>query len=176
MAFVQKTDFELIASGLGYPEGPVYEPDGSILLVELLEIKDDDPPVNGEHLPARLPGLTRVKPDGTVQRIIDIKGAPNGAAFGPDGQIYIANSGGFDWLPISLEPVAKKVLFLGTTQPENYEGGRIERVDITSKTPYVEDLYRKCERGFDNSGFGKREPKEIKDFQPVGLRTRRPGV
>ena len=159
MAFVQKTEFELIASGLGYPEGPVYEPDGSILLVELLEIE-------GKHIP----GLTRVKPDGTVQRVTDIKGGPNGAAFGPDGQVYIANSGGFDWLPVPLDPEGKKVMYIGTTQPKSYEGGRIERVDITSTAPRVEELYRKCERGFDISGFGVRQPKEVKDFKPVGLR------
>ncbi|MGB7452334.1 MAG: SMP-30/gluconolactonase/LRE family protein [Lysobacterales bacterium] len=159
MAFVQKTEFELIASGLGYPEGPIYEPDGSILLVELLEIKDE-----------RLPGLTRVKPDGSVQRIVDIKGGPNGAAFGKDGQVYIANSGGFDWLPIPLDPEGKKVMYLGTTEPESYEGGRIERVDISSAAPQVEDLYRTCYKGFDNMGFGKRKPKEVKDFKPVGLR------
>jgi gluconolactonase len=153
MAFVQKSEFELITTGLAYPEGPVYEPDGSILLVEIM----------GER-------LTRVKPDGTKQKVADIKGGPNGAAFGRDGQLYIANNGGFNWLPIPLDSKGAKVIYLGTTQPENYQGGRIERVDITKKSPVAELVYQKCDRGFDNTGFGPRKPHEVKDFQPVSLR------
>ena len=139
MAFVQKSPFELVASGLGYPEGPVYEPDGSILLVE----------IKGEC-------LTRVRPDGSVEKVIDIKGGPNGAAFGPDGQVYVANSGGFDWMPIPMDEEGKKFIYIGTTQPENYEGGRIERVDINSDNPQVETLFRCCDRGYINMGFGPR--------------------
>ena len=70
MAFVQKTPFELVASGLGYPEGPVYQPDGSILLVD----------IKGEQ-------LTRVKADGTAEQVVPIKGGPNGAALGQDGNL-----------------------------------------------------------------------------------------
>ncbi len=148
MAFVQASEFELITSGLGYPEGPVYEPDGSILLVE----------IKGER-------LARVKPDGTVETVATIKGGPNGAAFGPDGQVYIANSGGFDWLEV---PLGKQTISIGTTQPTRYEGGRIERVDLESGQ--LETLHRHCSNGCDNAGFGPREPKPFKFPKPVGLR------
>ena len=148
MAFVQKSDFELVASGLGYPESPVYEPDGSILLVE----------IRGEC-------LARIRPDGTKETVAKIKGGPNGAAFGPDGQIYVANSGGFDWMDI---PLGEQTISIGTTQPESYEGGRIERVEIA--TGKLEELYRSCERGYSNAGLGEREPEEIPDFECVTLR------
>lgn len=148
MAFVQASEFELITSGLGYPEGPVYEPDGSILLVE----------IKGER-------LARVKPDGSVETVAKVKGGPNGAAFGPDGQVYIANSGGFDWL--GLPPEDPK-MFIGTTEPKSYEGGRIERVDL--QTGQLETLHRTCSKGCDNAGFGPREPKPVDFPKPVGLR------
>lgn len=148
MAFVQASEFELITSGLGYPEGPVYEPGGNILLVEI-----------------RAERLARVKPDGSVETVAEIKGGPNGAAFGPDGKVYIANSGGFDWLDV---PLGKQTISIGTTQPSSYEGGRIERVDI--KTGDVETLHRSCSTGCDNSGFGAREPKPVNFPKPVSMR------
>lgn len=150
MAFVQASEFELITSGLGYPEGPVYEPDGSILLVE----------IKGER-------LARVKPDGTVETVAKVKGGPNGAAFGPDGQVYIANSGGFDWMGLPLPPEEPKI-FIGTTQPKSYEGGRIERVNI--QTGQLETLHRTCSRGCNIAGLGPREPKPFDFPEPVGLR------
>jgi len=148
MAFVQKTDFELVASGFEYPEGPVYEPDGSILLVE----------IRGEC-------LTRVRPDGSKEKVAEIKGGPNGAAFGPDGHLYIANSGGFDWLDV---PLGKQTISIGTTQPKSYEGGRIERLSLDDGK--LETLFRSCSLGYDNSGFQEREPKPVHFPEPVTLR------
>ena len=66
-----------IASGLRFPEGPIWMPDGTIVLVEMFG-----------------PRLTRVHPDGTTETIADIPGGPNGAAVGPDGAIYLCNNGG----------------------------------------------------------------------------------
>lgn len=148
MAFVQASKFELVVADLGYPEGPVYEPDGSILLVEI-----------------KAERLARVKPDGTVETVAKIKGGPNGAAFGPDGHVYIANSGGFDWLEV---PLGKQTISIGTTQPKNYEGGRIERVNL--QTGELETLHRSCSKGSDNVGFGARDPKPVNFPEPVGLR------
>jgi gluconolactonase len=148
MAFVQASEFELVVADLGYPEGPVYEPDGSILLVEI-----------------KAERLARVKPDGTVETVAKIKGGPNGAALGPDGQVYIANSGGFDWLEV---PLGKQTISIGTTQPDTYEGGRIERVNI--QTGELESLHRSCSKGWDNAGFGVRDPKAVNFPDPVSLR------
>ena len=97
MAFLQASDFELITDGLGYPESPVYQPDGSILLVEI-----------------RSQQLTRVKPDGSTEKIADIEGGPNGCAFGRDGKLYIANSGGFNWIDM---PVGEQNIAIGIGQP-----------------------------------------------------------
>ena len=33
MSDFQRSDFRVLASDLGYPEGPVYQSDGSVLLV-----------------------------------------------------------------------------------------------------------------------------------------------
>ena len=59
----------IIASGLRFPEGPVWTSDGSLLLVEI-ERKT----------------LTRVCPDGRVEVVAQMDGGPNGAAVGPDGR------------------------------------------------------------------------------------------
>ena len=69
-----------IASGLGFPEGPVALADGSILLVEIAAGR-----------------LTRVAPDGSKRTIAEMGGGPNGAAIGPDGKVYVCNTGGFRW-------------------------------------------------------------------------------
>jgi gluconolactonase len=108
-----------ITSGLRFPEGPVWLPDGSIALVEI-EAKR----------------LTRVTPDGRKSTIAEVPGGPNGAALGPDGMIYITNNGGFSWreAPEGLFP---------TFQPPDYSGGRLERVDPT--TGRVEVLYTTCD-------------------------------
>ncbi|MCX7892304.1 MAG: SMP-30/gluconolactonase/LRE family protein [Burkholderiales bacterium] len=105
-----------VASGLAFPEGPVALDDGSILLVEI---------ARGT--------LTRVAPDGRVSVVAELGGGPNGAAIGPDGACYVCNNGGFRWHrdPVhGLRPVG---------QPDDYSGGRIERVDLA--TGRFERLY-----------------------------------
>ncbi|WP_216671201.1 SMP-30/gluconolactonase/LRE family protein [Mangrovicoccus sp. HB161399] len=98
-----------IASGLGFPEGPVVLPDGSVLVCEIEACR-----------------LTRIRPDGSRETVLDIPGAPNGAAVGADGALYICNNGdGFAWGAPG-----------GVTQPvggnPGYSGGRIERVDLAT--------------------------------------------
>lgn len=108
-----------IATGLGFPEGPIAMPDGSIILVEISRGT-----------------LSRVAPNGEVSVIADVGGGPNGAAIGPDGKCYICNNGGFQWHK------HKDLLFPGE-QPEDYTGGRVERVDL--ETGEVEILYTECQ-------------------------------
>jgi len=126
-----------ITSGLAFPEGPVWMPDGSVVLVEI-----------------KAGAVTRVAPDGTKTRIATPGGGPNGAAVGPDGKLYVANNGGFEWHDVGG-------LTLPGDQPADYSGGRIERVDLA--TGAVEVLYRACDghplRGpndlvFDSDGGG----------------------
>jgi gluconolactonase len=114
--------FEMINNELGYPEGPVYLKDGSILLVEI-----------------KAQQLTKVHPDGSKEVMAKISGGPNGLAIGPDGHAYICNCGGFEWHPI---PAGKQTLWIGGDQPTNYKGGSIDRVDL--KTGEVTTLYTEC--------------------------------
>ena len=60
--------FREIASGLQFPEGPIWCSDGSVLLVEI-----------------RRGTLTRVHPDGRTEVVAECGGGPNGAAVGRDG-------------------------------------------------------------------------------------------
>lgn len=137
MAKVTYTNFELIADGLGYPEGPIWMPDGSLLLVEI-----------------RAQCLSRIGPDGSRDVVAKLPGGPNGAAVGPDGKIFVCNDGGFQWIPI---PPDKPVLYIGGDQPDDYQGGSIQVVDPDSGS--FEDLYRDCGHWTDMRGFGPRKPR-----------------
>ena len=143
-------DLRTLTDGLQFPEGPVALGDGSVLLVEI---------ASG--------ALTRVGLDGTKRLIAHTGGGPNGAALGPDGKVYIANNGGFEW-----HREARHIRPL--TQARDYAGGRIERVDLP--TGAVECLYRACgevplkgpnDLVFDAHGglyftdLGKRRPREM---------------
>src|SRR5580704_3500304 len=104
-----------IARGLRFPEGPIAMPDGSVLLVEI-----------------EAATLTRVMPDGSTKIVARTGGGPNGAAIGPDGAVYVCNNGGLRWHRDggALRPIM---------QADDYSGGRIERVDLT--TGVVSVLY-----------------------------------
>ena len=112
------TDFEVVATDLRFPEGPIAMPDGSVLVVEI---------ARGT--------LSRVHPDGQVEVVADLGGGPNGAAIGPDGYCYICNSGGFGWQEVD------GMLFPHDV-PDDYAGGRIERVNL--ETGSFERLYDAC--------------------------------
>lgn len=123
------------ASGLLFPEGPIWFPDDSVVLVEI---------ARGT--------LTRVSSRGDVDVIAHCGGGPNGAAVGPDGRIYVCNNGGFTWAEVNGMMVPGE-------QPADYAGGSIQRVDLA--TGEVETLYDSCDghplRGpndlvFDTSG------------------------
>ncbi|MBT6272881.1 MAG: SMP-30/gluconolactonase/LRE family protein [Chromatiales bacterium] len=108
-----------ICRGLGFPEGPIAMPDGSVILVEI-----------------QRGTLTRVLPNGEKQMVADCGGGPNGAALGPDGRIYVCNNGGFVWLEDG--PFLRN----GDFPPDDYKGGSIQVVDIESGQ--VETLYTHC--------------------------------
>jgi gluconolactonase len=68
--------------------------------------------------------------------VAELGGGPNGAAIGPDGACYICNNGGFIWHESSTG-----LIFPGN-QPDDYSGGRIERVDL--KTGESSVIYAEC--------------------------------
>ena len=139
-----------IASGLAFPEGPVMLPDGEMLVVEIAK-----------------GCVTRIGPKGRKSIIATPGGGPNGAAFGPDGHLYICNNGGFSWKTVDGG-------LIPTGQPEDYSGGRIERINID--TGKVEVLYTHCggnplkgpndivfdrHGGFYFTDHGKRRPRDV---------------
>jgi len=108
-------DFEVIATGLRFPEGPVVMEDGSIIVVEI-----------------ERQCITRCWAGGKKEIIATPGGGPNGLAIGPDGALYCCNNGGFKYREV------EGILVPGHC-PDDYSGGRIERIDIA--TGKVERLY-----------------------------------
>lgn len=108
-------DYNIVADGLRFPEGPIAMADGSVLLVEI-----------------EAQTLTRIADDGSRSVIAELGGGPNGAALGPDGKVYVCNNGGFAWIEDEngLRPHGA---------PGDDPAGWIERVDLA--TGEVERLY-----------------------------------
>jgi len=121
---------KILAEGLRFPEGPIAMEDGSVVLVEI---------ARGT--------LSRVQPDGSVEVIAELGGGPNGAAIGPDGACYVCNNGG-----MMFHQSSQGLLFPGA-QPDDYIGGRIQRVDLQSGE--FETVYDACD------GIPLRGPNDI---------------
>lgn len=105
------SEIEVIAEGLAFPEGPVVMADGSVIVVELVAGR-----------------ITRCW-NGRTETVAEPGGGPNGAAIGPDGALYVCNSGGLD-----LERFGNR------TGPG--AEGRIERIDLA--TGKVERVFDSC--------------------------------
>ena len=104
-----------LASGLGFPEGPIALDDGSVLVVEIAA-----------------GNLTRVDAEGAVTVVAHCGGGPNGAALGPDGAVYVCNDGGLEFVTIDgiHQPIALAA---------DNTGGRIQRVDLD--TGQIDTVY-----------------------------------
>jgi gluconolactonase len=110
---------QTVTTGLRFPEGPVATGDGSVLVVE----------IEGA-------ALTRVLPDGSQEVAGACGGGPNGAAFGPDGAVYVCNDGG---LAFTTEGDIRFPHALA----EGNAGGSLQRVDLAAAT--VEVVFTECD-------------------------------
>ena len=108
-------EWNLLAAGLKFPEGPVWCADNSVLLVEI-----------------ERGTITRVAANGTVSIAADPGGGPNGLAIGPDGMVYACQNGGCLWRDWNGMRLPHGI-------PDGYPGGSIQRFDLTSGT--METLY-----------------------------------
>src|SRR5687767_7380893 len=81
---------EVIAEGLGFPEGPLVLPDGRLAFVEMYR------------------GRVSVLEDGSVRELAYLGGSPNGLALGADGRIYVARPEGRvgAWMSPDPQPAA----------------------------------------------------------------------
>jgi gluconolactonase len=114
------TELKEITSGLQFPEGPVALDDGGVLLVEL---------ARGT--------LSRVHPDGRIDVAAELGGCPNGAAFGPDGRVYVCNNGAYFTFS-EVEGIGN----VPAPNPE-HKGGLIQAVDLV--TGDVDTMYTECD-------------------------------
>lgn len=113
-------ELQVFAKNLNFPEGPIALKDGSAIVVEL----------KSRH-------IKRLFPNGEQRVLATVGGAPNGAALGPEGEIYIANNGGMSW-------EEHDGLIAPGPQPEDYIGGRIQVIATNGE---VRDLYTHYEDG-----------------------------
>ena len=110
------SELEILATGLGFPEGPVVCPDGSVILTEI-----------------RTNQCSRVAPDGTTTVFSRSGGGPNGLAYGPDGALYLCNNGGSKYVEGHS---------MGIAPHPDYKFGSIQRLD--PKTGEARLLYKEC--------------------------------
>jgi len=110
------SEVRIVATGLGFPEGPVVMPDGSVILTEIRNNR-----------------CSRITPDGKVSLFSATGGGPNGLAVGPDGALYCCNNGGSRY----VEGVS-----MGQGPHPDYKSGSIQRIDRT--TGAATTLYTEC--------------------------------
>ena len=111
------SEVRIVATGLGFPEGPVVMPDGSVILTEIRNNR-----------------CSRITPDGKVSLFSATGGGPNGLAVGPDGALYCCNNGGSRY----VEGVS-----MGQGPHPDYKSGSIQRIDRA--TGAATTLYTECD-------------------------------
>ena len=101
---------ELIADGLGLPEGPVWCDDGTLVVTAVAE-----------------GALYRIWPgEGRRERIAETAGGPNAAAPADDGGFVVTQNGGIDFS--SIPPLSKELRFPEPALPPARVSGGLQRV------------------------------------------------
>jgi gluconolactonase len=111
------SDVRILATGMGFPEGPVAMPDGSVILTEIRNNR-----------------VSRVTPDGKVSLFSATGGGPNGLAVGPDGSLILCNNGGSRYIEGNS---------MGVAPHPDYKHGFIQKLDRT--TGRMTELYVECD-------------------------------
>ena len=88
----------VISEGLGFPEGPAFDREGTLYVVEI-----------------RAGQVAKIAPAGERSVFAVTGGGPNGAAFGPDGTLWVCNNGGFP------------------SRTREREAGRLERINAAGE-------------------------------------------
>jgi gluconolactonase len=111
----------VVASGMGFIEGPIACEDGTLLVLDMSR-----------------QSIERVDPaTGRIETFAKTGGGPNGAAFGPDGAIYLCNNGG---LYVEKTPEGGNLPQLGAEW-----GGRITPcIQRVAPDGTVSTLYTHC--------------------------------
>ncbi len=104
-------DFEVIATDLGFPEGPVILDDGAVLAVD----------IEGGR-------VVRVE-DGKVSVVATPGGGPNGLALRDRSTAVVANNGGFLWTTVNGASIPIDHA-THTNEPPGFSGGWIEEIDL----------------------------------------------
>jgi gluconolactonase len=117
---------EPVATGLGFPEGPVAWKDGSLLFVDI-----------------QRGTLCRLDRDGKRDDLVELGGGPNGLAIGPDGRTaFVCNNGGVYTFVTDPRGPVPITLPSPLGPPKGFVGGSIQTVDL--ETGKVETLYDSC--------------------------------
>jgi gluconolactonase len=133
---------EVLAEGLGFPEGPVVASDGTLYAVD----------VDGAR-------VLRVA-DGAATVVARPGGGPNGMVLVNDRTAVIANNGGFRWTQTGGVRVPLD-LATYTNEPPGFSGGWIERVDLITGEVIV--LHTQC------AGWPLRGPNDLAVDETGGI-------
>ncbi|MGP0030322.1 MAG: SMP-30/gluconolactonase/LRE family protein [Acidimicrobiales bacterium] len=106
-------EFEVVATDLGFPEGPVVLDDRTFLAVD----------IEGGR-------VVRVE-DGQVSVVATPGGGPNGLALADPHTAVVANNGGFLWTTVNGVSIPIDYA-THTNEPPGFTGGWMERVDLRS--------------------------------------------
>ena len=120
----QPLEYEVLATGQGFTEGPVVTSDGTVLAVD----------IDGGR-------VLRIR-SGSVEVIASPGGGPNGLALETPTTGIVANNGGFLWSEVEggvRIPIDRAT---HTNEPPGFTGGWLERVDLESGQVTV--LHREC--------------------------------